>query len=164
MEITKKGEVFKLVGTELKVGDKAPDFSLSNLADETVVLSENLTQPVIISVVPDIDTSVCSIQTKRFNTEAASIPGAKVMTVSKNTKEQQANWCAAEGVEMEMLQDTDLAFGKAYGVLIEDLGILARSIFVVSQEGTLTYMEIVPELVNEPNYEGAIAAVKTLLA
>lgn len=163
MNITKGEDILTLVGTERKVGDKAPDFTLNNLEDEAISLSQLLTQPVLLSVVPDIDTRVCSIQTKRFNKEAAEIEGAALVTISKNTKEEQANWCAAEGVDMEMLHDTEFTFGRKYGVLIESLGLLARSVFVIDKDGTIVYREIVSELTDEPDYSAALAELKKIV-
>lgn len=163
MNITKGEDILTLVGTERKVGDKAPDFTLNNLEDEAISLSQLLTQPVLLSVVPDIDTRVCSIQTKRFNKEAAEIDGAALVTISKNTKEEQANWCAAEGVDMEMLHDTEFTFGRKYGVLIESLGLLARSVFVIDKDGTIVYREIVSELTDEPDYSAALTELKKIV-
>lgn len=161
--VTLGGEAVKLVGIERKVGEVAPDFSLNNLNDEKVSLKDLLKKPVLLNVVPDIDTSVCSIQTKRFNQEAAGVQGATFVTISKNTKEEQENWCSAEGVEMEMLHDTEFSFGKEYGLYIEERGILARSIFVIDTDGTIVYREIVAEIKQEPDYAPALDALKKLL-
>ena len=163
MIVTKKGEPFELIGTEVEVGNKAPDFTLENLEGKAVSLSEFMPKPVLISVVPDIDTSVCSIQTKQFNQLAGATEGLQLVTISKNTKEEQASWCAAEGVSMEMLHDEGLLFGDKYGVTMADLGVLARSIFVVDGEGNLVYKEIVPEMAEEPDYKAALEVVNSLL-
>ncbi|MGX6962888.1 thiol peroxidase [Vagococcus xieshaowenii] len=163
MIVTRKGEPYELSGTSVEVGHQAPTFTLNNLEDKAVSLTDLLAKPLLISVVPDIDTSVCSIQTKQFNQQAGSVEGIQLVTIAKNTKEELANWCAAEGVSMEMLHDEALAFGELYGIKMADLGVLARSIFVIDTDGTLVYQEIVPEMVNEPDYTAALDTVKALV-
>ncbi|MGY3777747.1 thiol peroxidase [Isobaculum melis] len=162
MEITKKGEIIHLEGTQAKTGDIAPAFSLNNLADKTIQLADFKGKVVLLSVVPDIDTRTCSIQTKRFNQEAGNVPEVQLMTISNNTKEEQADWCAAEGVDMEMLHDPDSVFGQAYGLYITEMKRLARAIYVIDQDGKIIYDEIVAELSAEPDYTTALEiAVKT---
>lgn len=160
MNVTKKGEVVEIIGVQPGVGAKAPAFSLKNLKDEVVNLSDLLGTPVLISVVPDIDTRICSLQTKRFNQEAANVEGVKFITISNNTKDEQANWCAAEGVDMELLHDTDGTFGEAYGLFIPAMRRLARSIFVIDKEGKITYEAISTEISEEPNYDKALEQAK----
>ncbi|MEG0255594.1 MAG: thiol peroxidase [Vagococcus sp.] len=163
MQVTLKGQPLDLEGIQPVVGKKAENFSLVDLNDSLVELTELLNKPLIVSVVPDIDTSVCAIQTKRFNQEAASITEINFVTVSNNTKEQQSNWCAAEGVEMTMLRDEDVEFGKNYGLFIPEINHLARAIFVIDQNGVIAYEEIVPEIAQEPDYQKAIDAAKALI-
>lgn len=161
MNVTRKGEVVEISGVQPKVNELAPAFSLTNLNDEAVKLSDFAGEPVLISVVPDIDTRICSLQTKRFNQEAASVEGVKFITISNNTKEEQANWCAAEGVDMEILHDTDGTFGKAYGLFIPEMKHLARAIFVVDKDGKLIYEAISPEISEEPDYAAALEQAKS---
>lgn len=163
MKITLKGEELEIAGVQLEVGNTAPDFTLKNLKDETVRLSDFAGKPVLISVVPDIDTRVCAIQTKRFNQEAAQIENVQFLTISNNTKAEQENWCAAEGVDMQMLHDTDNVFGEAYGLVIPAMNRLARAIFVVDADGKLSYQEIVSEVSNEPDYQTALDKAKELV-
>ncbi len=163
MQITLKGNPVDLEGVQPIVGDKAPNFSLQDLKDEVVELSSSINQPLIISVVPDIDTSVCALQTKRFNQEAATETGLNFVTISNNTKDEQSNWCAAEGVEMTMLRDADLEFAKNYGLLIPAINRLARAIFVVDTKGTIVYEEITPEVSQETDYVKALEAAKALI-
>lgn len=163
MQVTLKGNPVELEGVQPIKGDKAPNFSLLDLNDTLVELSASINNPLIISVVPDIDTSVCALQTKRFNQEAATETGINFVTISNNTKEEQSNWCAAEGVEMTMLRDDDLEFAKNYGLLIPAIDRLARAIFVVDSEGTIVYEEIVPEVSQEPDYAKALEAAKALI-
>ena len=150
MNVTRKGHVLELTGEQPKVGTKAPVFSLKNLNNQEINLADYKGKTVLISVVPDIDTRVCSLQTKRFNQEAAKLDGVQIITISNNTVEEQANWCAAEGVEMEML----------HGLYIPEMGRLARAIFVIDPEGTLVYEEIVSEVSSEPDYQQALEAAK----
>lgn len=163
MQVTLKGNPVELEGVQPIKGDKAPNFSLLDLNDTLVELSASINNPLIISVVPDIDTSVCALQTKRFNQEAATETGINFVTISNNTKEEQSNWCAAEGVEMTMLRDADLEFAKNYGLLIPAIDRLARAIFVVDTEGKIVYEEIVPEVSQEPDYAKALEAAKALI-
>lgn len=162
MIVTRKGTEVELVGEQPKVGEKAPEFSLENLSDKAITLSSLAGKPVLISVVPDIDTRICSIQTKRFNQEAGATEGVAFLTISNNTKDEQSNWCAAEGVDMEMLHDTDNQFGEAYGLFIPEMGRLARAIFVVDKAGTLAYEKISEEISEEPNYTEALEKARSL--
>ena len=135
MQITKRGEAFSLVKEPLKVGNQAVDFELKDLKDKVFHLSQLLDKPLIISVVPDINTSVCSIQTRKFNEMMAKFEEANFVTISNNTREQQESWCAAEGLDLVMLHDPENTFGQAYGVLIPELNVYARSVFVVNSDG-----------------------------
>ncbi len=162
MKITKHGEELILAGTPPKVGDKAPDFSIVNLKKQIIQLSDLLGRPVLISVVPDIDTRVCALQTKRFNQEAAKISEVTFLTISNNSREDQLDWCAAEGVDMQMLHDTELKFGQSFGLYIPEIDHLARAIFILNKEGIIVYEEIVPELSQEPDYDQALEVIKNL--
>ena len=159
MQITKRGEAFSLVKEPLRVGDQAADFELKDLKDKVFHLTQLLDKPLIISVVPDINTSVCSVQTRKFNEMMSDFEEANFVTVSNNTKEQQASWCAAEGLNLVMLHDPENTFGQAYGVLIPELNVYARSVFVIDSDGKIIYEEIVPEMTHEPDYQKAIDAV-----
>jgi len=155
-----------LVGNEVKVGDKAPDFTVlaNNLTPVTLKDSEGKVR--LISVVPSLDTGVCDAQTRRFNEDVVALgEGIAFYTVSVDLPFAQKRWCAAAGLEnVQTVSDhKDLSFGKAYGVYMEELRLLARSVFVIDKEGTVTYVEYVPEGTNHPNYEAAIEAVKALL-
>ena len=108
--------------------------------------------------------SVCDKQTRKFNETAADIEGLTLLSVSRNTKEELADWCSANGIDMQMLHDDAGEFGEAYGLKVPKLGNkLARSVFVIDKDGILSYMEIVPEIATEPNEEAALAAAKNLL-
>jgi len=157
-----KGKPVTLSGTEVNVGDKAPDFTVIANDLSEVTFNDTNGSVRLISVVPSVDTGVCDAQTRRFNEEAAKLPGVKVLTISCDLPFAQARWCAAAGIEnVQVLSDhRDLSFGKAYGVLMEEYRLLARAIFVVDSSGTVTYKEIVNEVGTHPNYEAAVEAAK----
>lgn len=162
--VTFKGKPYTLVGPQLKAGDKAPDFEcLKGL--EIVKLAGTPAKTRLFSVVPSLDTPVCSQQTKKFNDELGAL-GDKVAayTISLDLPFAQNRFCGAEGItNLSSLSDVhDHSFGKGYGVLIEGLplALLSRAIFVVDKDGKIAYAEYVPEVGSHPNYEGAIAALK----
>ena len=160
MEITRKGTPYKLIGVQPKVGDKAPGFEAENLADEQIKLSDFAGKVVLINVIPDIDTRVCALQAKAFNKIASELDGVQLITISNNSKEEQAEWCAGKDISMEMLHDSNLEFGKAYGLVMEELEKLARSVFVINPRGEIAYQEIVSEMSSEPDYDQAIKATR----
>lgn len=164
MKVSKKGQILDVEGVQPLIGEKAPDFSIPNLKNDLVKLSDLEGEPVLISVVPDIDTRVCALQTKRFNHEAATIDGIKFLTISNNTIEEQSKWCAAEGVEMEMLHDEDGTFGKQFGLFIPEMGRLARAIFVLDAQGIIVYEQISEEIAEEPDYAKALTHAKNLVS
>lgn len=154
-----------LVGNEVKVGDKAPDFTVLANDSSPVSLSNSQGKIRLISVVPSIDTGVCDAQTRRFNEAAAELgKDVVILTISVDLQFAQKRWCGANGIEsVQTLSDhRDLSFGDAYGVHIKEKRLLTRAIFVVDKDGQVTYVEYVPEATNHPNYEAAIAAVKAL--
>jgi thiol peroxidase len=160
--VTFKGNPVTLVGNEVKVGDTAPDFKvLANDLSE-VTLADTKGYVRLISVVPSIDTGVCDAQTRRFNEEAAKLENVKVLTISVDLPFAQKRWCGANGIEnVQTLSDhRDVSFGQAYGVLIKELRLLARAVFVIDSNDKVTYVEYVPEVTNHPNYEAAIEAAK----
>jgi thiol peroxidase len=120
----------------------------------------------VLSIVPSLDTPVCDIQTRRFNDEAGKLgDDVVILTISMDLPFAQKRWCGAAGVDkVSTFSDhRDAAFGEAYGVLIKELRLLARAIFVVDKQGTLQYRELVKEVTEEPNYEAAIEAIKKLV-
>lgn len=160
--VTFKNNPITLVGQELKVGDKAPDFTVLANDLSPVTLSDSKGSVRIISVVPSVDTGVCDAQTRKFNEEAAKLDKVKVLTISNDLPFAQKRWCAASGLDnVQVLSDhRDLSFGEAYGVVMQELRLLARSVFVVNSSDEITYVEYVSEGTNHPNYEGAIEAAK----
>ena len=163
--VTMKGDPVVLLGPSLKVGDPAPEFSAVDRQWQKVSLSGFRGRAVLISAVPSVDTSVCSLQTKRFNEAAAALPAdAVVLAISQDLPFALSRFCGAEGIErLQVLSDhVGAEFGTAYGVLIQGMRLLARAIFVIDKEGRITYIELVPEITEHPDYEAALEAVRRL--
>jgi thioredoxin-dependent peroxiredoxin len=160
--ITFKGGPLTLIGPELKVGDKAPNFKLLNNSLGEVTLDNYKGKTLIISVAPSLDTPVCSLQTQRFNKEIPSLPaGVEVVTVSADLPFAQGRFCGAEGIKMTTLSDhRDMAFGDAYGTHIKELRLEARAVFVVGKDGKIKHVEIVKEVTEHPNYDEALKVAK----
>lgn len=163
--ITFKGGPVTLVGPEVKVGDQAPDFTVLANDLSPVTLASSAGQVRLISVVPSVDTGVCDAQTRRFNEEAAKLDNAVVLTVSMDLPFAQKRWCAAAGIDqVQTVSDhRDASFGTAYGVLIKELRLLARAVFVVDRNDKVTYVEYVSEATNHPNYDAAVEAARKAL-
>jgi thiol peroxidase len=164
--ITFKGNPFTLIGPELKVGDKAPEFAVVDNGLAPVTLASSAGKVRIISSVPSLDTPVCDTETRRFNQEAAGLTGdVVVLTISLDLPFAQKRWCGAAGIDkVATLSDyRDRSFGQNYGVLIKELLLLTRAIFVIDAQGVIRYIQIVPEVTSEPDYSAVIAAAKALL-
>jgi thiol peroxidase len=161
--VTMKGNPLTLVGNPVKVGDKAPDFEVLTNDLSPVKLSSFAGKTCLISSVPSLDTSVCDTQTRKFNEQAGTFgKDVVVLTISMDLPFAQKRWCGAAGVDnIQVLSDHRKAeFGNAFGVLIEQLRLLARAVFIVDAKGTIRYIQIVDELTNEPDYQKAIEALK----
>ena len=164
--VTMKGETLTLVGNKVKVGEPAPDFEVIANDLSSVKLSSFLGKVCIISSVPSLDTPVCDTMTRRFNEEAGRLGNdVSVLTVSMDLPFAQKRWCGAAGVKnVQTLSDhRDASFGTVFGVLIKELRLLARAVFVVDKDGVVKHAQIVKELTNEPDYEAALKATKELL-
>jgi thioredoxin-dependent peroxiredoxin len=163
---TLKGNPITLVGPEVKVGDKAPDFTVNKNLLETASLADFAGKVKLISVVPSLDTGVCDAQTRRFNEEASKLgDNVVVLTISVDLPFAQSRWCGAAGIDKVVtLSDyKGHSFGQAYGVLIKELALDMRSIFVIDANDTVQYVEYLSEMTEHPNYENAIEAVKKLV-
>lgn len=166
--VTFKGSPLTLAGEALSAGEVAPEFTLHYFEGglKELKLADLKGKPTLLSVVPSLDTPVCAIQTKKFNDSIAAF-GDKInaVTVSLDLPFAQARFCNAEGVKnMRTASDyQDRNFGNSYGTLIEELKILSRAIFVLDGSGKIAYVEYVPEVASEPNYEPALAALKSLV-
>ena len=160
--ITFGGNAVTLLGNEVKVGDKAPSFTVLANDLSPVTLEDSKGSVRLISVVPSLDTGVCDAQTRRFNEEAAKFDNVQILTISVDLPFAQGRWCGAAGVDkVQTLSDhRDLSFGEAYGIAIQEHRLLARAVFVVDSNDTVTYAEYVSEATDHPNYEAAIEAAK----
>jgi thiol peroxidase len=161
--ITFKGSPLHLVGDLPSVGQKAPDFAL--LANDLTPrgLKDFSGKALVIATVPSLDTPVCDTEIRRFNKEAAAFSDTlRILAVSCDLPFAQARWCGAAGISaVQSLSDhRDTSFGKNYGVLITELRLLARAIFIIDAQGVLRYAQLVPEMTSEPDYDAALAAAK----
>ena len=165
-QIAFQGKQFPLSGKQLKVGDQVPDFKLTGTDMIDFSSADFLGKPLIIAVVPSIDTPHCSIETKRFDAEAAKFKDKLViLSVSMDLPFAQKRWCTQEGVS-NIVSGSDFRirkFGETFGVTIADWGILSRAVFVADKSGKLVYVEYCPEVSQEPEYEAAIAAAEKVL-
>jgi len=165
--VTFHGNPLTLLGQEIKVGDTAPQFEALDNSLAPAKLSAFQGKVVIISAVPSLDTPVCDLETRRFNAEAAKLgQEVVVLTISMDLPFAQKRWCGAAGVtHVTTLSDhKDAAFGLAYGVLIKELRLLTRAVFVVDRKGVVRYVELVREITHEPDYDAALTAVKECVA
>lgn len=163
--VTFKGNPVQLSGAELSVGDKAPDFKLQSQALEDLSLATFSGKSVIIASVPSLDTSVCAVETKRFNDEVAKLDNVAVVVASMDLPFGAKRWCGAEGVQNVHTgsDHRDASFGEAYGVLIKGGAldrIHTRAVFVVGADGVLKHVEYCSEIAEHPNYDAALAAAK----
>lgn len=162
-QVTFKNNPVTLLGKEVEVGEKAPNFTVLANNLSPVTLEDSAGKTRLISVVPSLDTGVCSAQTNKFNESAASLgDDVVILTISVDLPFAQSRWCGANAADaIQTLSDhRDLSFGKAFGIVMEELRLLARSVFVVDKNGVVTYKEIVSEGTNHPDYEKALEAVK----
>lgn len=162
--VTVEGNPLTLLGKELKVGDMAPDVELLNNDLKPVKLSSYRGKICIISAVPSLDTPVCDTETRRFNKEAEKLTNVEVLTVSMDLPFAQKRWCGLAGISrVTTLSDhRDASFGNSYGVLIKELRLLSRTIFVVDKEGAIRYIHTVKEITREPDYDAVLKEVKKL--
>ena len=163
--VTFKGGPLTLIGPEIRPGERAPDFQVLAQDLSTVRWSDGKGKVRILSVVPSLDTPVCDAQTRRFNEEAARLPGGvEVWTISMDLPFAQRRWCGTARIDrITVLSDhRDAAFGLAYGCLVKELRLLARAIFVVDTNETIRHVEYVREVTTHPNYDAALAAVRQL--
>ena len=160
--ITFKGGPMTLIGPEIKVGDKAPNFKVLTNGLEEVSLDNYKGKTLILSVAPSLDTGVCAIQTKRFNDEASKLPAnVEILTISADLPFAQKRFCGAENIKIASLSDhREMSFGDAYGTHIKELRLETRSLFVVGKDGKVKHVEYVKEVTTEPNYDKALAAAK----
>jgi thiol peroxidase len=165
-KVTSRGNPVTLLGREVKVGDPAPNFRVVDAKMQPVNLTSFQGKFKVISSVASLDTSVCDMETKRFNEEAGKLPeNVVILTISMDLPFAQARWCAAAGVEkVKTLSDyQDRSFGMAYGVLVKESKLLARAVFIVDDQDVVRYAELVPEITQEPDYDRVLSALGALL-
>jgi thioredoxin-dependent peroxiredoxin len=166
--VTFKGSPMTLVGQPVQSGQSAPDFTLHYFEGglKTITPSDLKGKPTFLSVVPSLDTGVCATQTKKFNEQLAALKDkVNAVTVSLDLPFAMNRFCGAEGVQnMRVGSDyQSRSFGQNWGLLIDELKLLARSVFVLDKDGKVVYSEVVPEVTNEPNYGAALEALKKQL-
>ena len=164
--ITMHGNPLTLLGSEIKTGDAAPDATLLDNNLTPVKISSYRGKVCVISSVPSLDTPVCDIETRRFNKEAEELgKDVIILTVSMDLPFAQKRWCGAAGVDrvITLSDHRDASFGNAYGMLIKELRLLARAVYVLDREGIVRYIQIVNELSNEPEYAKVIDEIKKLV-
>jgi thiol peroxidase len=164
--VTLKGSPLTVIGPQLKVGDKAPDFTCVDTSLKPVNLEQTGHSVRIFSVVPSLDTPVCDAQTRRFNEEASKLPGVEIITVSMDLPFAQKRWCGAFGIDrVKMLSDhRDSSFGVSYGTLIKDLRLESRAVFVVDPDNVIRHAQYVREVTDFPDYQAALEVARGLAA
>jgi thiol peroxidase len=159
-----KGTPTDVVGPELKVGDPAPtDFTVTAVDMKSVAGGDLAGKPRILCALPSLDTSVCDVEMKRFNQEAANLPGVKVYVMSLDLPFAQKRWCGATGSDrIEALSDyKDRSFGPAYGVFAPAKGLFVRAVFVIGKDDKIRHVEYVKDVASEPDYAAALQAAKS---
>jgi thioredoxin-dependent peroxiredoxin len=163
--VTLHGNPLTLVGKEIAMGSPGPDATLVDNELNPVQLSDYRGKVVVLSSVPSLDTPVCDMQTRRFNSEASNLgDDVVILTVSMDLPFAQSRWCGAAGVEavITLSDHRDATFGEAYGLLIKELRLLGRAVLVLDREGVVRYYQLVKEVAEEPDYDAALEAVKAL--
>ncbi len=165
LNITFAGGKLTILGNDVKVGDKAPEFTALNKDLQPVKLSDFDGKVKLIVVYPSIDTGVCAAQNRRFNVEANKLEDVAVISISCDLPFAQSRFCGAEGLEniLTLSDHKDLDFGEKYGFIIEELRLLTRGTVIIDKDNTIKYIEYVPEVTNEPDYDKALEEVKKLL-
>lgn len=164
--ITFAGNPMTLLGDGVTVGQKAPDFTALNTQLEARSLSNYTGKVLAVYAVPSLDTGICDMQTRWFNEEAAKLgDGVQILAISCDLPFAQGRWCGAANISnIETLSDhRDVSFGLNYGVLIKELRLLTRSMFIIDKDGTIAYTQIVPEVTTELDIDAPIEAIKKLL-
>lgn len=164
--VTFIGNPVTLLGPEIKVGAKAPPFQVVDTDLKPVALADTAGKVRLVTVVPSLDTAPCDTMARKFNEQAAQLPAEVVVyTISVDLPFAQARWCGNAGIErIKTLSDyQERSFGLAYGLLIKELKLLARTVLVIDRDDTVRYVQLVKEAANEPDYQAALAAVQKLL-
>lgn len=160
--VSLKGKMFTLVGPQIRVGQKAPEFSVLALDSSEITLASLGNKTRILLSVPSLETSVCDLEVKTFSKRAGELKDTEILVVSVDLPMGQKRWTGSEGVSnIRMGSDhRETNFGQAYGVLMKELRLLARAAFVVNAAGEVTYTELVPDWSNQPNFDAVMQAAK----
>ncbi len=164
--ITMKGNPLTLIGKQPNIGEPAPDFEVLNNDLSPVNLSSFKGKVCVIASIPSLDTPICDMETRRFNEEAGILgPDVTIMTISMDLPFAQKRWCGAAGIDkVTTLSDhLSASFGESYGVLIKELRLLARAVFIVDGNGIIQYVQLVKEVADEPDYQAVLEALKNLV-
>ena len=163
MTVTFKGNPITLCGKQLQPGDSMPDFTLTDNKLQ-LVRGKDLSGVRVFLTIPSLDTGVCDQEVRRFNEAAAAFPAVQIYAVSLDLPFAQSRWCGAAGVEqVQTLSDyRDHSFGKATGTRMEELGLLTRAVILVDNDGTVAYVEYVPEVTSHPDYDTALEALRKI--
>jgi len=164
--VTLRGSPVTLLGPEIKVGEKAPNFRLLTTDMKEVELSQSRGEVRLLSVVTSLDTPVCDLQTQRFEEEASKLKDVVIYTVSMDLPFAQARYCGAHNIKnLQTLSDhREASFGTAYGVLMKELRLLSRAIFIIDRDDTVRYVEYVEEVTHHPDYDRALEALQKVVA
>ncbi len=165
VKVTFKGNPVTILGKAPKVGDTAPDFTVLSSSLEPVKLSDFDGKIKVIAIYPSIDTGICAAQNRRFNKEADKLDGVAVLSISVDLPFAQNRFCAAEGLSniVTLSDHKDLDFGAKYGFVIEELRLLARGTVIIGKDNKIKYVEYVPEIAQEPDYDAALEVINELI-
>lgn len=164
--VSLQGNPLTLLGPELKLGDRAPEFEVLDNSLSPIQLASFKGKIIILASLPSLDTPVCDLETRRFNTEAGKLDAdIRILTISMDLPFAQKRWCGAAGVDkvVTLSDHRTASFGSAYGVLIKELRLLARAVFVLDRDGVIRYIQVLPDLAQEPDYDQAIKVVEKLV-
>ena len=162
MKITMGGNPLTLVGNEVKVGEMAPLFKAINKNLEEVSLKEFLGKVIVLTSFPSIDTGICAMQAAKFNNELSKYDEVSVITISNDLPFALGRYCGANGINnaVTLSDHRDLEFANSYGMLLKELRLLARAVFIIDKKGQIIYKEVASEINTELNYEAALEVVK----
>ena len=161
--VTFKGQPVTLIGPQIRIGQQAPEATALSNDLAPVTLSSYKGRVCVVCTVPSLDTPVCDLETRKFNEQAVELGNdVQILVVSMDLPFAQGRWCAAEGVDrvVTLSDHREAAFGRAFGVLIKELRLLARAVFVIDRAGVVQYVQLVRELSEEPDYQVVLEAIK----
>ncbi|WP_073507969.1 thiol peroxidase [Streptobacillus notomytis] len=164
MKVTMGGNPITLIGNQVKVGEMAPDFKALKGDLSEFKLSDYLGKKIVLTSFPSIDTGICAIQATKFNQEISKFDDAVLITISNDLPFALNRYCGANGIDnaITISDHKDVDFGMKYGMLIEELRLLSRAVFVIDKEGKLAFIEVCQEIKSEPNYEEALKVLSRI--